>query len=388
MGKCASIFIKKKGYEREGCKMKKGVRFLKWLVLGIIMFIVAIFCVVFISRFVNSRKAKITIENGIQENIMVEIGGIKQYLQLRGQSKDNPVVIFLHGGPGSPMTYINYTYQTPLEENYTFVSWDQRGCGRTFYANPGMDTEVQLTRELLLKDLDEIVDYSRKRFNQDKVIILGHSWGTVLGSAYVQKHPEKVKAYLGVGQGVDIFKGYVLAANEAMRLAKEKNNAEDANRLLEIAAQLSSPNKENLFRLKEIMEIQKYTKKYMAYDSKTSALGQMWMGIASPDFLLDDVKWFLTLMKLDKYISLESSLIGEFTNFDLNKLNNQYKVPMYYISGEADWQTPRVMVEEYYKKVEAPDKAMIVIKNAGHSPFVDQPEQYQEAFKSLLFRIK
>jgi pimeloyl-ACP methyl ester carboxylesterase len=368
--------------------MQKWVRFLARVPVGIITLIILILIAVFISRFVNSRKVKITTENGINENSMVEIGGIKQYLQIRGQNKDNPVVIFLHGGPGSPMTYINYTYQTPLEENYTFVSWDQRGCGRTFYANPEIASGVKLTRELLLKDLDEIVEYSRKRFNQDKVIIFGHSWGTVLGSEYVQIYPEKVKAYLGVGQGVDVFKGYRMAANKAMELANEKNNTEDANLLSEIAAQLTSPTEENSYRLKEIMKVQMYIRKYMPYESKSSDLGQMWMGITAPNFLLDDVKWYLTLMDLNKYITLESTLIEEFVNSDISRLGNKYKVPMYYISGEADWQTPRIMVEEYYKKVESPDKAMVIIKDAGHSPFVDQPEQYQEAFKSLLSRAK
>ena len=111
----------------------------------------------------------------------------------------------------------------PLEEDYTFVSWDQRGCGRTYYANPDMDMKTQLSKEILLKDLDDLVDYLRSRFNADKVILFGHPWGTELGSEYVQKHPEKVKAYLGVGQTVEGFGGYYLAAKEALRLANEQN---------------------------------------------------------------------------------------------------------------------------------------------------------------------
>ena len=127
----------------------------------------------------------------------------------------------------------------------------------------------------------------------------------------------------------------------------------------------------------------------MPYESKVSALGQMWMEIASPSFSFEDMKWYLKVASdMNGFLQLEKPVLDEAIAFDLNNLSKQYKVPVYYISGEADWQTPRVMVEDYYKKVEAPDKAMVVIKNAGHSPFIDQPEKFQEAVKSLLSRTK
>lgn len=286
------------------------------------------------------------------------------------------------------MTYINYTYQVPLEKDYTFICWDQRGCGRTYFANPDMDVEKQLSKEVLLKDLDEIVDYSRKRFNQDKVILFGHSWGTVLGTQYAQQHPEKVKAYLGVGQNVNGFDGYVLAANEAMKHAKEKNNLEDANKLAELADKLSAPSRENGFSLKQALETQVFTSKYMPYDGRKSGLQQMWMGLASPNFNLEDIRWFLMPSKLDMYTKLQAPLFDEFISFDMNKLNKRYEVPMYFIAGESDWTTPRVTAEQYYKDIEAPDKDMIIIKDAGHSPFVDSPEKFQEAFRNLLSRVK
>jgi pimeloyl-ACP methyl ester carboxylesterase len=364
------------------------MKFLKFTLLAIILFILFIIFVIAAARFINARKIKIITKNGIQESIMADIGGIKQYLQIRGQDKSNPVVIFLHGGPGSPMTYINYTYQLPLEKDYTFICWDQRGSGRTYFANPHMDVEKQLSKDILLKDLDEIVDYSRKKFNQDKVIIFGHSWGTVLGSQYVKQHPEKVKAYLGVGQDVDGFDGYVLAANEAIKHAKEENNLEDVKKLTELADKLSNPSRDNGFSLKEAIETQGFIKKYMPYEGGKSSLGEMWMGIASPCFNIQDLKWFLIPMKLDKFTQLQAPLFDEFTSFDMNKLNTKYKVPMYFISGESDWITPKVTAEQYYKDIEAPVKSMIIIKDAGHSPFIDQPEKFQEAVRNLLSKVE
>ena len=143
----------------------------------------------------NAHQSRIGTDTGIQEGIYVPAGGIEQYLQIRSEDKGSPVILWLHGGPGNPLSYLTYYYQRPLEKNYTIVYWEQRGCGRTFYRN---EDSGELTIERLLADTDEVVDYLRERFDQEKVVIAGHSWGTVLGMEYVNTHPEKVAAYIGV----------------------------------------------------------------------------------------------------------------------------------------------------------------------------------------------
>jgi len=107
-------------------------------------------------------------------------------------NRNNPVIIFLHGGPGAGLTCLNYIFSDPLTSEYTFVGWDQRGCGRTYLNNISVDPDNDtVTFDQLQKDLDELVDHAREKFGQDKVILMGHSWGTVVGSVYAQEHPEK-----------------------------------------------------------------------------------------------------------------------------------------------------------------------------------------------------
>ncbi len=181
-----------------------------------------------VCRLNNTHNAKIATENAIQESTYIEIGGIEQYLQIRGEDSGNPVILWLHGGPGFPLTYLNYRYQPGLEKEYTIACWEQRGCGRTYYRS---GSNEQLNIELLLADMDEIVDYLRERFGQEKIIIMGQSWGTALGVDYINRYPQKVAAYIGVGQVTNFAQGKIYAAECAMEKATEKGNTKDVKLL-------------------------------------------------------------------------------------------------------------------------------------------------------------
>ena len=150
---------------------------------------------ILVSRLINGNKNKIDTESGIQESTYIDIDGMKQYIQIRGESTENPVMIFIHGGPASPTGYVSAYYQRELESELTIINYDQRGCGRTYYAN---GCNANADTDLLVNDLNVIVEYVKERFGKDNVIIGGHSWGTVIGSIYVQKYPENVSCYIGI----------------------------------------------------------------------------------------------------------------------------------------------------------------------------------------------
>ena len=145
--------------------------------------------VVLILRLIHRFQYRIKTVNGIEESRYVNINGIKQYILIRGNDRTNPVILFIHGGPASPMGFVAPYYQRELEQDYTIVYYDQRGCGRTYYANA---KQADPTPEQLLADVDAMVDYIRQYLEQEQVIIMGHSWGTILGITYVQMHPDKV----------------------------------------------------------------------------------------------------------------------------------------------------------------------------------------------------
>lgn len=141
------------------------------------------------------------VKKGIDEAGYIMLGGQEQYILTRGENVNNPVIIYLHGGPSSPDAYVTYGFSDYLVDDYTVISWDQRGCGRTYIHNRNVDVNNDTASfEQALVDLDQLVDYARTRFHQDKVIILGHSYGTILGSVYSHKYPEKVDTYIGAAQ--------------------------------------------------------------------------------------------------------------------------------------------------------------------------------------------
>lgn len=186
--------------------------------LCFLVLITAALLFIFTARFSTYRSTHITASDGIDEQTYVKLGDQEQHLLIRGQDKDNPVVIWLHGGPAGPDAYNTYVFEQRLTGSYTFVNWDQRGCGRTYYRNAENDPDNDaVTFEQSQKDLDDLVDYVRRRFHKDKIIIIGHSYGTAVGSCCALDHPGKVAAYVGVGQLVSAEEGEALSYEHAQQ---------------------------------------------------------------------------------------------------------------------------------------------------------------------------
>lgn len=351
-----------------------------FIVLCAIVLLIALTIVIF--RIHNSLKSKIDTNIGIQEDTYITIDGIEQYLQIRGEDRNNPVILWIHGGPGFPLTYLTYYYQTALEKDYTVVCWEQRGCGRTFYRNKD---NSNLTVEQLLADTDGVIDYLRERFGQEKIVIIGQSWGTVLGMEYINIHPEKVSAYIGVGQVVNFFQGKIYAAECAMEKAAANGNNEDAELLENCIEQLSGTgNIENL-DIKSLEKMIITSLKHLRCRGEMSSMKQIFTAITSSDLSWNDVKWFLFASNSQNIITSQSSLVDYlYFQFDVVDLSERNDIPICFIQGDSDWITPTNLVDHYYSGVTAQKKEMITINNAGHTPFLDDPEQFCEAVKSFL----
>ena len=196
--------------------MKRKLKKIMLIVLIIITAVIVLTVLsVFVSRLINSDKNKIDTKTGIQESTYIDIDGMKQYVQIRGKNTKNPVMIFIHGGPASPMGYVSAYYQRELESELTIINYDQRGCGRTYYAN---NCDANSNIDLLVDDLNKIVEYAKERFGKEKVIIAGHSWGTVIGSIYIQKHPENAICYIGISQITNLAIFYIREIVALLRL--------------------------------------------------------------------------------------------------------------------------------------------------------------------------
>ena len=348
---------------------------LKWIGISALALIAATVLFVCVVRGVTYLSNRIDTPNGVDEGIYVTLGGQEQYLRIRGEDTANPVMMWLHGGPSSPDAFTNYTFQKHLVDEYTVVNWDQRGCGRTYYRNKDTDPNNETASfEQAQADLDELVDYLTDRFNTDKVIIVGHSYGTMLGSKYTLTHPDKVAAYIGVGQFVDL-ESDVYSYENALEIAKSKGD--DTSALEEAYSKYS-----NDMTLLNMMNLRGLVGKYHTAEKEANTI---WLGVASPYMGFDDLRWFLKQMgDFEEYIKLNQQLFDSIMVADVRDYGMEYQVPVGFISGSEDWTTPVKYSEDYYNAVSAPMKDFALIDACGHSPHYDAPEAFCNELKEMV----
>ncbi len=311
----------------------------------------------------NKSKKVICVEE------YVLINGIPHYLFHSGTAYENPVMLFLHGGPGSAGSLFAHAFQDKWEDLFTVIHWDQRGTGKTLTKNPANYPTI----DVLLQDLLEIIHYLKKRYNKKKIILLGHSWGSVLGSIFIQQHPEEVECYIGVGQVINKL------ASERLNYAKVKEaiihaNDQDALRKLEAIGDYPGKQLDTQW-LKKSLQLRKLQGKYHV-TMKTNA-SPLKILLTSPLFILSDIS---ALIKGNKANRELVEFLGE---FDLHAEPAEYKVPIYYIVGENDWQTPSVLAQDYFQRINAPSKKIYTIPNAGHMTMVDQPTLFLQVLSEI-----
>ena len=335
------------------------------------------------ARLRNRAKTRIRTEKGIQEQLYARIGGIRQYLSIRGNDRSNPVILFLHGGPAGPMGNTGSRWQTGLEDRFTIVHWDQRGCGRTYYENKGAPLP---TTSLLLSDMDAIVDYLCDNLKQQKIIIMGHSWGSMLGTLYIQLHPEKVAAYIGVGQGVNMMQGDIDSAQYAIELARKAGKEKEAEQLQVFSDEyvVSFSGDEFERKSESLGKLRSLSYRFLPREGVKSIMYQLWLGLSSPDTSWRDAMWFLSMASGNETLkSINQGLVEDCFAFDIHDVPSVYKMPVYYVMGIYDWTTPLSLVREYAKGIKAPAHQLIILDKAGHSPFFDNPDAFCEAVNDL-----
>jgi len=347
-----------------------------------ILFLVAVFgffIIAITGRNANQIKRIVAYRNGVNEQIYVQLDGSEGFINVFGSSESNPVIISLHGGPGSPSAFVDYDWQEYLADNYTIVSWDETGCGRSYYRNSNIDPDNStLSYEQQLADLDALVDYCCDRFGQEQVIILGHSYGSMLGSSYVMAHPEKVSAYIGVGQIVNDIDNYseTYAYEDALRIAKEKGD--DTSEMESAYEAFIS----DMSSLENQMTLREYTSAYHPQTDMTDT--STVAAIFSPVLGVDDARWYLfqlsAMMGDTRFMELQAPLDEAMMNFNLYEAG-EYQIPVLFISGSCDWNCPAQLVEQYADEY---GLQYIAMEGCGHSPQGQHPEQFADIIRDFL----
>ncbi len=367
------------GHRNEVCGRKQSklpIRLLKYFfaLIGILMTAVILFITG--SRNMNYAKHYKMVKNGVDEGTFLTLGGQEQYVLMRGMNMSNPVIIYLHGGPSSPDTYATYGFTDDLIDDYTVVAWDQRGCGRTYFHNLDNDPKNEKASfEQAQEDLDELVDYALERFGQDKVIILGHSYGTILGSVYVREHPEKVSAYIGAAQVVSLEEMDIYSYEDALARAEE---AGDDTAALEKAYEAFRTDGS----ITNMMNLRHLTAQY--HPATVSDKATM-MAVQSPYFGVDDFRWFLKqLGNIEQYWDINEQLFEYTFSFDAYDQSREYEVPVYFISGSCDWVCPVDSIREYANDISTEDVKVEIIEGCGHNLQFSSPEEFARIVKELL----
>ena len=362
----------------------KRIGIIMLIAVGVLFGIIIILLgVLGVCRMINGSHYRIDTPDGIQEDAYVEIGGIEQFMQIRGDDLNNPVVLWLHGGPGFPLTYMNWYYQGELEKDFTVACLEQRGCGRTYFKN---GNAANASPDEMLSDIHEAVEYLKKRFHKDKVVIMGQSWGTVIGIKYTELHPENVAAYVGVGQVTQFAKGKIYSARKAADLAEKQGNTGDAERLRELAKAFEKITDIENVSIKDLEEIILTSGKYLKSEGEMSGMKQITTALTSPHFNLNDAKWFLFASDTKNIIDSQTELIDYmYFGFDLSEIRLPENVPVLFVQGDCDYITPTDMVKAYCASVNSDTVRMVIIPDAGHTPFLDHPAAFCEAVKGAAF---
>ncbi len=340
---------------------------LKWALLTTLVFAVLLSVLALSYRSYEQEnirsRIKIDSPKGIQSLQKVQLGGIDQWIKIRGHDLENPILLFLHGGPGSPELPISHLFDTKLEHHFTVVHWDQRASGKT--RRSGFK-ESDLTVTQFVDDTVSLVNYLRTRFKKDKIYLVGHSWGTLLGIQVIRRRPDLFHAYVGMGQLVSLTDNEILSLEYVRAKALEDHNEEALSQL----EGLNPPYSENTDQL----GVQRQWLYHYGGGYRNITPGFLLASyLTSPDYSLLDIFSFI-----GGVTTLAPYMWPEMTSYDFRNDAQQLAVPVYFFAGRYDYNTPSQLAWEYFELIEAPYKEFIWFEDSAHFMNVSDPDFYQE----------
>lgn len=319
----------------------------------------------------------------LYKSYSVNLGGVDQWISVKGTKKENPILLVLHGGPGSTLMALSYMYQRPWEKYYTVVNWDQRCSGKTASIS-GVESPVELTSEIIINDALELTDYLRETFHKDKIIILGHSWGTFLGVNLAKRYPDRYIAYISTGTMVDSEKEYKYQYEYYKNKFTEEGNQKKLDNLNSIGEFWDISNRDE----KKMLAVNKIL---IDEGNSSAKIKGVWAALKYEIFpMLRSTEYkFKDHLNYLGYKAYPHVINEEMPRFKAENVGCEYNIPVYYIEGDEDIQTPYVLAQELYEKTVAPDKAFYTLKNCAHCWDLDAPEQMAEIMCGQLYdRVK
>jgi proline iminopeptidase len=317
------------------------------------------------SIIANARK--ILTPGGIERLESVQIGGIKQWVSIRGVDRRNPVLLVIHGGPGYVDLPTSWWFGRGWEEYFTVVYWDQRAAGKTHLLNDPATIKPSLTIERMVADAEEMVTWLRRDLGKDKIFVLGHSWGSYPGILIAEHHPEWLHAYIGVGQLSNGPEGERRSWTDTLVLARKVGDAQAVHELESLVPYAADSRP---MPIETILAERKWVARLggtMAYRRDNHADGDLVK--LSPDYSEEESRhaWdgndFATPLLLPQILS---------TDLGVKQLN----VPLLIFAGRHDTNVDSHVVAEWYAKVKAPEKHFVWFEHSAHLPMTEEPAKF------------
>ncbi|WP_017688988.1 alpha/beta hydrolase [Paenibacillus sp. PAMC 26794] len=341
--------------------MRKKIRkTLKYSIFSIILMVI-------VALIFPTWTPKIKGENSISMLEQVEINGTGHEVMIRGVDRTNPILIFVHGGPGcSEIPYVR-KYQKELEQHFTVVHYDQRGSGKSYHF---FENYSNLTTDILVDDLLALRNYVSKELGQEKVILIGHSFGTYIGMKAAAKAPTQFHAYIGIGQMANTLQSELESLEYTYEQAKQAGNAEDVKKLELIRSSIEQGKE-----LTPRILLQKYGgAARLIHENRDYISGFLF----NPEYNGLDMIRFYTGM-----FSSQDILLKEAFDQNLPDIVDHLEIPTYFVTGKYDYMTTANAARDYFDVLDAPIKDFIVFNESAHYPQFEEKEKFVKWLNEL-----
>lgn len=317
-----------------------------------------------------SRKQEILqcyTEKGICLYETPEINGILQYIQIRGADKKAPLMLFLHGGPGGSMAGLCHVMQPEWEHHFTVVNWDQRNACKTYLANKSNAAAISQsgTLEDYMADIDAVIAYLHTVYDFEKIILMGFSWGSLIGAEYAKRHGETVSHYIGVGQFIHYIDGLHYSCEWLRKVVKDA--PADVEKINAFENSIPDPPQMNPAFMNSLRGFSMLGAKYIAKDGRAFPIKSL---LTSP-FLRFGEKMAMVYGNPKLFSGTYQTMLShDFRN------NLHFDMPVLFVSGDEDFVCPNELLAQHFGQITAPQKKNVVISKATHTCFYDQPTAF------------
>lgn len=339
------------------------------MALGILGVVVAALAVLFFIRGSTPRIDTRRHPRSLAVLEEVPVNDTKQWVLIRSEDVANPVVLFVHGGPGTSQLTLMRKNTQPLERHFTVVNWDQRRAAKSFAA--GRD-DPSMTIGQFVDDIIDLASYLAKRFDKRTIVLVGHSWGSVIGLRAISERPELFSAYVGIGQMSRMAESERVSYEWTLEQSQRARDTPSVKKLTEIGPPpYTGSNWQSKF-MTERRILGKHGGEY--YESTIGAIGVVLKNVVfSREYtMVDRINFFRGIFQSVK------ALYPELSRTDLFVEVPEVKIPVYFCLGRHDYEVPSVLSAKYFEAVKAPRKQLVWFERSSHMPNTEEKDKFND----------